>query len=280
MKVKILGSGGCRALPRPTCFCEICKQAREKGEPYKRTGCCIFLENEKILIDTPEEINYQLNRENIDAVNYILYSHWDPDHTLGMRVIEQLHHSEWTRFGAKKPVKIRALDGVESEIRDIKNMFGSYMSYYESKRLCEFKACNGLSVGDLKIKMYPVISDKTSTVFLFEKNNKKFIYAPCDIKPFPMNKDFIGADLLIMGAYMPDSFVTDEKMFNSNVVLYSELYTAGKILEIKKSLCIKKVVITHLEEEWQKNFDDYKELEALYNGELLFAFDGMEFNLD
>ncbi|MGL4990486.1 MAG: MBL fold metallo-hydrolase [Sarcina sp.] len=279
MKIRVLGSGGCRALPRPTCFCRVCKDAREKGEPYKRTGCSIFFEDEKIVIDTPEEINYQLNREKIEKVNYILYSHWDPDHTLGMRVIEQLHNSEWSRYGGINPVKIRALKGVEKEIRDIKNMFGSYMSYYESKNLCEFKSCESLKVGDLDISLYPIVSDKTSTVFLFKHENKKVIYAPCDIKPFPMNDEFKNADLMIMGAYMPDSFITNDKMFNSNVTLYSELYTAGKILEIKKSLNIKRLIITHIEEEWQKTFDDYKELEVLYNAEIEFAFDGMIIDL-
>lgn len=279
MKIKVLGSGGCRALPRPTCFCNVCIEAREKGEPYKRTGCSIFLEDEKIIIDTPEEINYQLNRERIETVNYILYSHWDPDHTLGMRVIEQLHNSEWSRYGGVNPVKIRALKGVEKEIRDIKNMFGAYMSYYESKNLCEFKSCESLKVGNLKISLYPIVSDKTSTIFLFESDNKKFIYAPCDIKPFPMNDEFKNADLMIMGAYMPDSFITNDKIFNSNVTLYSELYTVDKILEIKKSLNIKRLIITHIEEEWQQNFDDYKELEILYNNEIEFAFDGMLIDL-
>lgn len=279
MKIKILGSGGCRALPRPTCNCAICVEARDKGEPYKRTGCSIFFEDENILIDTPEEVNYQINREKIDKIDYILYSHWDPDHTLGMRLIEQLHNSQWIRDGAKNPVKIRSLPGVEKEIRDIKNMFGSYMSYYENNNLCEFKSCDKLEISNTIIKLYPVVSDITSTIFLFEQNGKKLIYAPCDIKPFPIIDDFKNADAMIIGAYMPDDFVTDEKIYNSNVVLYSELYTAGKILEIKKMLNIKRVIVTHLEEEWKKSFDDYKDLEELYSNELEFAFDGMNLNL-
>ena len=55
MKLKIIGSGGCVSTPKPCCPCKICKEAREKGFPYARTGCSLFIEDEKILIDTPED---------------------------------------------------------------------------------------------------------------------------------------------------------------------------------------------------------------------------------
>ena len=279
MKIKILGSGGCRALPRPTCSCEICKEARLKGEPYKRTGCSIFLEDEKLLIDTSEDIVYQLNRENIESVENIMFSHWDPDHTMGMRVVEQLHDSSWLRTGAKIPINIMALSGVEREIREIKNMFGSYFDYYESKRLCEFSVGNKFDLGDLEIELYEVKSDITATVFCFKKYGKKVIYAPCDIKPIPYNEELKDADLLIIGAFYPDSFKTNDKIFGTDTVLYSELYTASEILKIKKDLRVKRVLITHLEEEWKLSYDDYKKLEIDYNREIEFAFDGMDIEI-
>ena len=279
MKIKILGSGGCRALPRPTCDCNICREARLQGEPYKRTGCSIFLEDEKLLIDTSEDIVYQLNRENIVSVENIMFSHWDPDHTMGMRVIEQLHDSSWLRTGAKNPINIMGLSGVEAEIRAIKNMFGSYFDYYEGKKLCKFSVGERFKVGELEIKLYEVKSDITATVFCFEKNDKKVIYAPCDIKPIPYDDGLRDADLLIIGAFYPDSFKTNDKIFGTDTVLYSELHTGSEILKIKKDLGIKRVIVTHLEEEWKLSYDDYKRLEKEYNDELEFAFDGMEIEL-
>ena len=38
---------------------------------------------------------------------------------------------------------------------------------------------------------------------------------------------------------------------------------------------IKEVIITHLEEDWGKSYDDYKELEKRYQG-IRFAYDGMD----
>lgn len=109
MKIKIIGSGGCVSTPKPCCSCKVCTEAREKGFPYARTGCSLFIEDGKVLIDTPEDINYALNHANIDQVNYVLYSHMDPDHTMGMRLFEQLK-MDWLnssiRIKCNDPVKV------------------------------------------------------------------------------------------------------------------------------------------------------------------------------
>ena len=56
MELTILGSGGCMVIPRPLCACPVCRQAREKGIPYARSGPAAFLHDAGLLIDTPAEI--------------------------------------------------------------------------------------------------------------------------------------------------------------------------------------------------------------------------------
>lgn len=120
MKIKIIGSGGCVSTPKPCCSCKVCTEAREKGFPYARTGCSLFVEDAKVLIDTPEDINYALNHANIDQVNYVLYSHMDPDHTMGMRLFEQLK-MDWlnSSIGIKcnAPVKVISLPTVLEDLK-------------------------------------------------------------------------------------------------------------------------------------------------------------------
>ena len=45
MNVIIPGSGGCVSAPRACCSCRACTEARQKGFPYARTGCSLFIED-------------------------------------------------------------------------------------------------------------------------------------------------------------------------------------------------------------------------------------------
>ena len=51
-----------------------------------------------------------------------------------------------------------------------------------------------------------------------------------------------------------------------------------EILELQKKYGIKEVIMTHLEEDWGKSYDDYKRLEEEY-AHVRFAYDGMEISL-
>jgi phosphoribosyl 1,2-cyclic phosphate phosphodiesterase len=45
------------------------------------------------------------------------------------------------------------------------------------------------------------------------------------------------------------------------------------VLELKRILSIRDVIVTHIEEDWGKSYDDYIALEAQYG--VKFAYDGM-----
>lgn len=129
MNVIILGSGGCVSTPRACCNCRVCTQARKKGVPYARTGCSLFIEDANILIDTPEDINTALNNANIQKVEQILYSHCDPDHTMGMRVIEQLKMDWLAASLGKKPDHPIAVASLPAILEDLKKQ-GTKVSFY------------------------------------------------------------------------------------------------------------------------------------------------------
>ena len=61
-------------IPKPLCQCEVCRQAREKGPPYERTGPSAFLHDLNLLIDTPAEITRQLNRSGINRIDHLLFT--------------------------------------------------------------------------------------------------------------------------------------------------------------------------------------------------------------
>lgn len=278
MKVKILGSGGCVSTPKPCCNCPICVQAREKGFPYARTGCSLFIEDARILIDTPEDINYALNNAKIDDVKYILYSHSDLDHTMGMRVIEQLR-MDWLGLSVGRknnnPIEVAALPMVLEDIKKQGTRFGSAMGYYMSRGLVIANEKRCLKANDITVELIPVDSTEHVTIFVISENERKIIYAPCDVKPFPHSELFYDADILIIGNTIVGDILKDNFVLEKNNPLREELFVMEEIFEIKEKYGIRKVIITHLEEDWGKSFDDYREIEKGYN-DLAFAYDGME----
>ena len=53
------------------------------------------------------------------------------------------------------------------------------------------------------------------------------------------------------------------------------LFVMEEIIGLKEKYNIPQVIMTHIEEDWGKSFDDYLELEKQYDG-IRFAYDGMD----
>ena len=213
MNVIILGSGGCVSTPRACCNCRVCTEARQKGFPYARTGCSLFVEDVNLLIDTPEDINASLNNSGIQKVEHILYSHCDPDHTMGMRVVEQLKMDWLANSLGKKPdnpIEVASLPAILTDIKKQGTKYGSAIKYYEASGLIYTKEIRAFKKDNILIELVPV----------------------------------------------------DEQ----------------EHVAIRKQYGIKRVIITHLEEDWGKSYNDYRELERELNL-IHFAYDGLKIRL-
>ena len=283
MKFVVTGSGGCVSIPRALCRCKVCVEARQKGFPYARCGCSLYLKDISLLVDTPEDINTALNNADIDSLDYILYSHWDPDHTLGMRIIEQVR-LEWLDYFENKrpenPITVYCSNGVMKDVNGIRSIHGSFMDYYEYMGLVKREVVENKLMFDsgISITFIPVPKNKNVDVFLFEQNGKKLIYAPCDCKDFPDNAGMYNADFLIIGNTFVGNVLKNNTVVDERYPLRKELHNMEDIQEIKKRYNIKDVIVTHLEEDWGKSYDEYKNLEKNYEG-ISFAYDGMEINV-
>ena len=152
------------------------------------------------------------------------------------------------------------------------------MKYYEYQNLATIQGADYFEKNGLKVDFIPVDENQTVTVFVIMKDNKKVIYAPCDVKPFPENPIFDNADLLIIGNTVIGDILKGGFVLEKDNPLRKELFTMDEILALKKKYHIPQVIMTHLEEDWGKSYDDYKELEKQYDG-ICFAFDGMEIEL-
>lgn len=279
MKWTILGSGGCMVIPKPLCQCEICQEARDKGIPYARSGPASFFNDINLLIDTPGDIVTQLNRHSIDAVKYLIFTHLDPDHIEGFRVVEQitLDFRQWRAY-QEKQIELILPEPLIEPLRNVNSQYGSYLDFYSSRGFIKLLPFNDKTqIDDVQITAIAVDRGiQTSFVYIFEKNGKKIIYAPCDIKPFPEERAEVkNPDILIIQPGIFETKLKHNFEYPADHISRKTLYTFEQTMKLAARLNSKKTIFVHLEEYWNRNYDDYRAIESEYK-DIQFAYDGLE----
>jgi phosphoribosyl 1,2-cyclic phosphate phosphodiesterase len=278
MKWTILGSGGCQVIPKPLCSCEVCTQARVKGIPYARSGPSAYLHDIGLLIDTPAEIAAQLNRSNITRVDNLMFTHLDPDHAEGFRVVEQitLDFRTWHAY-PEKSISLIAPDQINKRLSSIKTQYGPAINYYLEKGFVEIKPfTDETQIDDIQITAIPVDRGlQIAFIYVFEKDGKKVVYAPCDLKPFPEHRNEVqNADLLIIQPGIFETGLKHNFIYPDDHISRTTLYIFEQTMGIAKRIGTKKTVFVHLEEYWNRSYDDYRNLESEHSS-ITFAYDGM-----
>ena len=278
MRLTILGSGGCMVIPKALCQCHVCQEAREKGPPYGRTGPSAFIHDQNLLIDTPAEINSQLNRAAVRSIDHLMFTHLDPDHMEGFRIVEQvaIDFRSWRAY-PEKQIQLVVPRALMARLNDVRTAYGSQLAYYEKQG---FVLCHPFDehtrIGDLEITALPVDrGDQTAFVYVFEKNSRKLVYASCDVKPFPESDDAVhGADVLVI---QPGIFETGLKhgfVYPKDHISRTTLYTFEETLALARRIGSREVLFVHLEEYWNRSYTDYLDIEKDHHG-VSFAYDGM-----
>jgi len=266
-------------IPKPLCRCRICREAREKGVPYSRAGPSGFLHDLNLLIDTPAEIIDLLNRSSIRRIDYLILTHLDPDHIEGLRVVEQitLVFRTWRAYQGKH-IRLLLPEQLVEPLRNIRSQYGPMLDFFQESgfiHLIPFR--EQTQIKDVQIITIPVDrGSQTSFVYVFEKSGRKVVYAPCDLKPFPEHRSELQrADLLIIQPGIFEDGLKHGFKYSADHISRTTLYTFEQTIELAKRLQAKEVLFVHLEEYWNRSYDDYCALEAKHPGSR-FAYDGMQ----
>lgn len=269
-------------IPKPLCQCRICREACNKGIPYSRTGPAAFIHDIHLLIDTPAEIASQLNRERIDQIDYVMFTHLDPDHVEGIRVLEQiaLDFRSWRAYPEKQITLIAPRLLVE-EFKKLKTVYGPLIDFYSAQgfiRLVEFE--REIRIDNFIIQSVQIDrKDEMSFVYVFEADQKKVVYAPCDIKPFPEESHMLkGADVLLIQPGIFEDGLKHGFVYPQEHISRTTLYTYEETLALAERIEAKNIIFIHLEEYWNRSYEEYLELESVGNY-VKFAYDGMEINI-
>jgi phosphoribosyl 1,2-cyclic phosphate phosphodiesterase len=277
MEINILGSGGINPPPRPGCQCRICKQARTEGAPFYRTGSSFFIYNESLLINTPEDIRQQLNRENIDMVENLFLPDWRPEHTLGLSILEKLNCDAvisapiWDSINVYIPSEIGRQDFFHKLLRKYEDELGIIKTVLMSD-------CQILEIGALRV--LPVKFDSADGFyFVIYDNGAKIVYVPSRYSELNPVSEAYDADLFIV----PCHFWEDKTVFKREIVNSSikEEASFERVLNDAESFRARKIVVTGIEEDFGMSYRGLKILPDLKykHWNLEFAYDGMRISL-
>lgn len=266
-------------IPKPLCTCRVCREARAKGFPYERTEPSAYLHDLHLLIDAPAEVAAQLNRAGIGRVDFLIFTHLDPDHVEGFRIVEQiaLDFRTWRAY-PEKSIRLLLPKELNKRIGQISTWYGLVIDFYQEQGFVEpmvFK--DEIKIGEVAVKAVLVDRDSRPVfIYVFEKNGRRIVYAPCDLKPFPVERPEVqAADLLVI---QPGLFETGLKhgfAYPEDHISRTTLYTFEQTLELARQIRARRIVFTHLEEYWNRSYDDYLQMESRFN-HVHFAHDGME----
>jgi phosphoribosyl 1,2-cyclic phosphate phosphodiesterase len=265
-------------IPKPLCRCAVCEEAREKGAPYARTGPSAFIHDENILIDTPAEIALQLNRSGIDQVTCLMFTHLDPDHVEGFRVVEQitLDFRTWRAYPGKC-IRLVLPEPLYQRLRDVGSVYGPLIDYYETQGFVHSSPFRDETrIGNVKVTAIPVDRGITqSFIYVFDSEDKRLIYAPCDIRPFPEEREEVrGADLVVIQPGIFEDGLKHGFKYPQDHVSRTTLYTFEQTLALAARIKAQRILLIHLEEYWNRTHDDYLALEKKFDN-VQFAHDGM-----
>jgi phosphoribosyl 1,2-cyclic phosphate phosphodiesterase len=279
MKWTILGSGGCMVIPKPLCRCRVCREARRKGVPYARAGPSAFLHDINLLIDTPAEIAGLLNRSHIRRVDYLTFSHLDPDHVEGFRVVEQiaLDFRTWRAYPQKRIILLIPTQ-LGEPLESLRSQYGPLIDFYLESGFIQLELFKEkVEIDGVRITAVPVERGRQVVfIYVFEESGRRVVYAPCDNKPFPEHRSEVrNADLLIIQPGIFETGLKHRFRYTSDHISRTTLYTFEQTMDLAARVQAKKVLFVHLEEYWNRSYNDYCALET-NNPRIRFAYDGMQ----
>jgi phosphoribosyl 1,2-cyclic phosphate phosphodiesterase len=282
MRLTILGSGGCAVIPKPLCTCRVCCEARDKGVPYARTGPALFVHDGNVLIDTPAEIAWQLNRARIERVDCLLYTHMDPDHSEGVGVVYHIANDfrSWQGYPEKR-IRLIVPAKLETDLMSLRTARGSLVAFYEQQGYITCETFRGrIQVEETGITAVQAEEGRhPSFIYVLERDGVKAVYAPCDIKPFPEETEAVrDADLLIIQPGIFQDGLQHGFTYPADHRARRVLYTFEETMALASRIGAKETVFVHIEEYWNRSYDDYCELERRYD-HIAFAYDGMEIDV-
>ena len=181
-----LGTGASEGIPDPFCNCDVCRKARESGDPREIRGRSAFAIDRYNLIDFGPDAHLASARFGVPLyeLRNLFYTHFHSDHF-------DLINWESVRMSLTPPhinvfLSEPAFKGMQ-EYRDLLSAHypdrkRDFLFYEEYIRMIPVKPFEPFSADDMTVTALRTIHEgafkgETAINYLFERNGKRFLYA-------------------------------------------------------------------------------------------------------
>jgi phosphoribosyl 1,2-cyclic phosphate phosphodiesterase len=286
LTLTVLGSGGNSPIPTPTCGCRVCVRARENGVPHARHGNSLYVHELSAMVDAPEFVFENLEREGIEDLEYVFLTHWHPDHTAGLRVVQsrsmermfaEADHGLVETARADRPtlVTTRRVYERTCEVYDGLRHFVEDVGFAGTHFLEE----EPLVVDDVRVEAVPYSlsgdGDMDATAFVLREGETTVLLAVDDARYLEEDALPDDVDLAVFECgYFPETPDGTPILTEVDEAIMGDELTHAEVLERVARLDPDRMVLTEIEHLYARTHDDYRELEADYE-DVRFAHDGL-----
>ena len=257
LSLTFLGTGTSVGVPVIGCKCAVCTSQDPRNRRL-RSSVWVRAAGASVLVDSGPDLRAQALREDICALDAVIYTHSHLDHVAGF---DELRAFCWHKDG---PLPLHA---TRQCMATLMAMFGwafstenNYSGYVKpDANLIDGPFCYGA----LKITPLPVEHATTETIgFLFEHPGARSIAYLPDVKIIPDDTLTIirGVDVLVVDALRPEPHPTHFSL--------SEALDASRLIDAGETW------LTHLGHE-----NDHSTLEAGLPAGVQVAWDGLRIDL-
>ena len=251
-----MGTGAGCGVPAFFCDCPACEEAR--NNPAVRRGDCgvMIRGSQTMLIDTPPDTRSQLIREDVRAIDELMYTHCHSDHVSGLCELEYM-----VQLRTKKPLPCY---GSELTLQEINKEF-HYMTYCLDEHV--LKPFETHEFDGVRYTAMPVTHAAGTYGYLIETEKTRMFYASdTGILPEETAARLHDLDILAMDATFW------EKCWNPGAH-----HSVQECIEEGLALNAKKIYLTHMALHYNTPItlvELNKYLEQ-YHGRVAAAMDGM-----
>ncbi len=280
MELVFLGTAGAETTPKVGSLCRVCQEARHKGGRFVRNGPSVFLRGVIVLFDTPEDVDKSLEREGIHEVRHLIYTHWHPDHTAGVRVLEQLN-MDWIDPKGRRVTHVWLPTWVREDFRKWHGLEDN-LEYFERvgiARIHEVGEGEAFQLDGLSARPFRM-AQPGLTAYVLERESRRLVFAVDDTKDWKPGTEFLDPDLLVLETGWFERDPEGRVIVPAGHPIRNEEASFDETLRIIDRINPRKAVLTHIEQLWARSYTDYLELEKKHHGQKLqFAYDGLRIKL-